>query len=657
METIRNLDAVGKDDVALVGGKGASLGEMVRAGMPVPAGFVILSAAFERFVDEAGLRKEIDALLDRVNPQETGAIEGVSQAIRSLILAADMPENIASEIRGRFSELGAEYVAVRSSATAEDSAAAAWAGQLDTFLNTAEGELLENVRKCWASLFTPRAIAYRFEKGFQTAGVSVAVVVQEMVQSEVSGTAFSADPVTGKRDRIVIEAGYGLGEAVVAGRMTPDSYVVGKDLVRILDKKVNMQKLGMFRKPGGGNEWRDIEESKRNLQKLPDGEILRLSELVLKIEDIFGFPCDVEWTYAGGEFFILQSRPITALASSESGLVRYKKTYTRENSLIALQIWEEHQCRLLKEVLGDVVPLSIFDVYDGVAEVYYHERIFDIWGDLVTVKMKDDPSFVFREMKYLGELVDKLEAAWKQGTLSSVQGLVELFDVAARAWVGVSVSYFLPSMTNMSGEAQALGMALRQRSVDFLEHTDHVIQNTLRSLYPELGDLVKYLSIEEVKRNDIPETKVLRERQRHCIYFGFKLHVGKDVDELARENGILIEREPVPADASELKGQTAMGGRARGRVRILRKKSEIPLLQEGEILVTAMTTPDYLPAMRKAAAFVTDEGGVTCHAAIVAREIGKPCVIGTGVATQALRDGDLVEVDADQGVVRILEKK
>ena len=212
----------------------------------------------------------------------------------------------------------------------------------------------------------------------------------------------------------------------------------------------------------------------------------------------------------------------------------------------------------------------------------------------------------------------------------------------------------MPEIKNVSKENQDLGMALRKRSADFLEFTDHVIQNTLKDLYPDLGDLIKYLAIEEIKNNNLPHREMLKERKKHYIYYGFKLYINKDVNELTKENGIEIQEEIVPENINELIGQTAMTGKITGRVRILNNKTEIPDLKEGEILVTAMTTPDYLPAMHKAAAFVTDEGGVTCHAAIVARELGKPCVIGTKIATKALKTGDLIEVDADNGVVKIL---
>ena len=228
-----------KHDGDTAGGKGASLGEMTRAGIPVPPGFVILTNAFEHFLDVTDLRQEVESNLEQVDHTAVHTAERASEQIQSLIMVADMPSDIQNEIERTFKELGAQYVAVRSSATAEDGAENAWAGQLDSFLNTTSGTLLENVKKCWASLFTPRAIFYRIEtqtrtsargqEGLGESHVSVAVVVQKMVESESSGIAFSVHPVTEDRNQLIIEAGWGLGEAIVSGSITPDSYVVEKE--------------------------------------------------------------------------------------------------------------------------------------------------------------------------------------------------------------------------------------------------------------------------------------------------------------------------------------------------------------------------------------------------------------------------------------------
>src|SRR3990167_2524262 len=315
MELIRKFENITKGDAALAGGKGASLGEMTQAGIPVPPGFVLLSEAFEKFLEETDLNVEIDSILHTVDHREMHTVEGASEKIQSLIKEAQMPNDIAEEIEKNFKKLGAKFVAVRSSATAEDSSEAAWAGQLDSYLNTTEDKVLENVQRCWASLFTPRAIFYRFEKELHRTKISVAVVIQKMVESEISGIAFSVHPVTEDRNQLIIEAGLGLGEAIVSGQITPDSYVVHKSDKRILDKNVVTQERGLFKKKGeqGGNEWRDIPTTEGERQVLSDEEILELSGIVVTIENHYWFPCDIEWAREKGKFYIVQSRPITTL--------------------------------------------------------------------------------------------------------------------------------------------------------------------------------------------------------------------------------------------------------------------------------------------------------------------------------------------------------
>lgn len=313
MHLLLSFPQISKLDTSIAGGKGASLGEMTQAGIPVPPGFVVLSESFEKFLEETDLNVEIDAVLHTVNNHETHTVENASEKIRALILSAKMPEDIALEINKEFDHLGAEYVAVRSSATAEDSASAAWAGQLDSFLNTNKKELLNNVKRCWASLFTPRAIFYRFEKGLHETKISVAVVVQKMVNADISGIAFSVHPVTQDYNQIIIEAGFGLGEAIVSGQITPDSYVVEKITETVLDINVYEQKRKIVRKQGGGDEWVEVSPDMANRQKLSGQQIAELSKIILNIERLYGFPCDIEWAYEKNAFYIVQSRPITTL--------------------------------------------------------------------------------------------------------------------------------------------------------------------------------------------------------------------------------------------------------------------------------------------------------------------------------------------------------
>lgn len=309
---IKSIKNLSKTDVAIAGGKGASLGEMTQAGIPVPPGFVVLASAFEAFLAATDLNMEIETALKRVDKSNVETVEQASEKIRDLIADAAFPTELAKIILAEFAKLGVEHVAVRSSATAEDSSAASWAGELESYLNTTQRDLLVNVKKCWASLFTPRAIFYRIERGLHQAKVSVAVVVQAMIQSEVSGICFTVHPVTKDRDQMVIEAGYGLGEAIVGGLITPDTYIVHKKEKNILDKNIGQQKK-MIIKSGDKNITKPVAAADQSKQKMPDRQVLALAVLGQRIENHYKKPQDIEWAWADGKFFIVQSRPITTL--------------------------------------------------------------------------------------------------------------------------------------------------------------------------------------------------------------------------------------------------------------------------------------------------------------------------------------------------------
>jgi len=327
---IKTFIQISKADTKIAGGKGSSLGEMTQAGISVPPGFVVFSTAFDYFIEQTGIKADIDAILHKVDHKAMHTVEQASEEIKAIILGAQMPPEIAQEILTAFKKMDARFVAVRSSATAEDSSTAAWAGQLESYLNTTRENLLENVKKCWASLFTPRAIFYRYEQNLHQQHISVAVVVQKMVESEVSGIAFSVHPVTQDYNQLIIEAGYGLGEAIVSGQITPDSYVVSKSAMSIVDIYVGSQtrklvrnvrttkatklRTAKFNKDEDDmNEWVEVG-SEGEKQKLTGKQIIEVATVCKRIEDHYKFPCDIEWAMDDKDvIFITQSRPITTL--------------------------------------------------------------------------------------------------------------------------------------------------------------------------------------------------------------------------------------------------------------------------------------------------------------------------------------------------------
>ncbi|MCX6736173.1 MAG: PEP-utilizing enzyme [Candidatus Parcubacteria bacterium] len=660
------FEKISKNDSSIAGGKGASLGEMAQSGVPVPSGFVILAESFDQFLKETDLDVEIDSILHTVNHQEMHTVEHASEKIQQLILGAKMPEDIAQEISNEFQKLGIEFVAVRSSATAEDSSSAAWAGQLDSFLNTDEETLLSNVQRCWASLFTPRAIFYRFEQGLHSQKISVAVVVQKMVESEISGIAFSVHPVTEDRNQLIIEAGFGLGEAIVSGQITPDSYVVEKEPRRIIDINISEQSKALYRaysaSSGQANEWKDLGEKGKE-QALTEMQILELSELVLKIEKHYGFPCDVEWAYEGGRFFITQSRPITTLTLSfdESHHINEKiefvKAYSRDTSLFVQGLWAKG---LNEQALAKFgwknphIPFVAHFVNDGVVEIWEHKKAIEWFLNRLLEENKKGLEFLNTLYGEFKELSKKLKELHKKEYLISVEDRTSYIDLVYQLAFVETIFFYTGIDERSPEEGKEISVRVRNEG-DFFAENDLFARKNIAHFANVSEELAGAVLPEEF--NSIPNEELLRKRtQAFLIIDGKEACLGSIKEYVALHPNYYFEQMEIEAGLNEVSGQIAYKGNVCGIARIVKKQSDMNRIAEGDILVSPMTTPNFLPAMQKAAAFVTDEGGVTCHASIVAREMKKPCIIGTKIATQVLHDGDLVEVDADNGAVRIIEK-
>lgn len=442
---VKWLDEVTKDDVALVGGKGANLGELTQNKIEVPPGFCLTADAYRYFLRAAGLERKIAAIIHGLEVEDSSRLQTESARIRELVVNSAVPEEISLEVRTAYEQLGQQInitdpaVAVRSSATAEDLPEASFAGQQDTFLQVrGPAQVVEYVRRCWASLWTARAVYYREKQGFDHLEVALSVVVQKMINSGKSGVMFTANPVTNDPEQMMINASWGLGEAVVSGLVTPDEYLVDKNTLSIVDQNIAEKTVMIVDCPDGSGT-RNVPVADQlgpdmiRAQCLTAAEIMQLVQYGRKIEDLYGCYQDIEWGYDQdtGRLYILQARPVT--------------TFKGE-----------------------------------------------------------------------GKPMDK-EAAGK--------------------------------------------------------------------------------------------TKVL------------------------------------------VRGLSASPGLGSGTVKKIKDVTEIARIEAGDVLVTVMTNPDMVPAMRKASAVVTDEGGRTCHAAIVSRELGIPCIVGAKVATEVLAEGSKVTVDATCGVV------
>ncbi len=307
------FSAVNAESLALVGGKGANLGEMTAAGFPVPPGYCVTTTAWLAFLDAAPA--DVFAALDGLGAGDLAAVRAAGAAVRATLSALPIPQEVADAATRALFELGVDYpCAVRSSATAEDLPDASFAGQQDTYLNQlGVAQVLDGIRRCWVSLFTDRAILYRVERGFRHEQVQLSVVVQRMVLPEVSGILFTADPISGHRDRISIDAGFGLGEALVSGLVSADLYRVDKRTGTILERRIADKLLRIRPLKEGGTVEEALSDAQRKAPALSDAQIGALAALAVRIEAHYGRPQDVEWCIEGDELFVVQSRPVTTL--------------------------------------------------------------------------------------------------------------------------------------------------------------------------------------------------------------------------------------------------------------------------------------------------------------------------------------------------------
>lgn len=311
---VLGFQEIDKTKLAIVGGKGANLGELSRIeGIQVPEGFCVTTEAYKEII---GTNDEFKSLLDQLSflkADDSKGIDEISAKIRNVIEGIAIPKDIDDEITRHLAQLGEKNAyAVRSSATAEDLPTASFAGQQDTYLNIIGKEaILKHISKCWASLFADRAVIYRIQNGFDHRKVHLAVVIQQMVFPEAAGIMFTADPITGNRKVLSIDASFGLGEALVSGLVNADNYKVREG--RIVDKKISTKKLAIYALKEGGTEEKKIEDERQSKQTLTDEQILQLEKIGRTIEAYFGRPQDIEWCLYDNKFFIVQSRPITTL--------------------------------------------------------------------------------------------------------------------------------------------------------------------------------------------------------------------------------------------------------------------------------------------------------------------------------------------------------
>ena len=319
-EPILWLNQVTANHTALVGGKGANLGELIHGGFPVPNGFVVTTAAFNHTLEINKLIDTIHHIELEIDYLNLGALENKAREIQTLILNAKIPSDLLLRLLDAFTVLDSERVAVRSSATLEDSRTASFAGQQNTYLNIqTEVGFANALMGCWASLYEPRTVKYRFERGLEELPVETGVVVQTMIDSDVSGVIFTLDPISGDTEAITIEAIYGLGEPLVSGEITPDLYVIEKGSGQIR-KQIVSEQTWMLKANRGratpdqpNNIQVPIDLSAQKTPKLTEGHIKHLSQTAISIHNYYGTPQDIEWVICENVLYIVQARPVTTI--------------------------------------------------------------------------------------------------------------------------------------------------------------------------------------------------------------------------------------------------------------------------------------------------------------------------------------------------------
>ncbi len=645
---IRPLDAIPAKDIGLIGGKAGGLNKLITGRFNVPKGFVILSTAFEYFLIETKIKNKLETTAKDFNNSIKNA-EVVSNKIKNLIENREIPDTLAKEILNNFRSLETDLVAVRSSASLEDSKDFAWAGQFDTFLNTSETELLTKIKKCWSSLYTVRSLVYRQKNSIQEKDITMSIVIQEMIQSESAGVAFSVHPVSQDRNKIIIEAGVGLGEKVVSGEITPDSYVINKNNLEIIDKKIQASK-----------------------QVLNDWEIIELSKNITEIEKYFNFPCDIEWAKEKDEFYILQTRHITSLPDLKLSLeVKEKNTLL---NLGPIEYWAEELTPPLYGIT-DVLQPSFKDnflcVFENNTVILY----------FINERAKEEAEIGYEFFsqndsvdKYAQRVKEVLEEQ-KSLTLKKNPSLMEIIEVSRRFEAVYEMTEAVRFRKFEGGESEDIWNRFKKIAELRLElrkatrqgsntPSDQALINLSKTSGIDRDDLFFYTYYELQNlliNNKKVSSSIILERKDGYVYWikngVSSLHVGKTFQEISK----LIKGQVENQNTYKIVGRSASKGIARGVVQLILNnkrdiQDQIELFREGMILVTEMTRPQTLAACIKAAGIITDEGGLVSHAAITARELNIPCVIGTKMGTKILKNGDFVEVDANRGMVTILKK-
>ena len=680
---IRPLRTIGAADVPLTGGKAASLGALLRASIPVPDGFVVCVTAFDDFLAASGRKSDIAAILTSIDTH--AAADEASTEIRCLLDSVEIPTRIVDAVSSHLSCHEAPAFAVRSSAPCEDSAAASWAGLFHTDLNVAPAGILTSIKRCWMSLFSAGALRYRLRIAKLNFPLAMAVIVQEMVEADVSGVAFSSHPITFEDGCVLIEAAYGLGDAVVSGRIRPHCYTIAHPPPAVVNESHPVQLKGSFLAQNGGLEDRPLPDAIASVSPLSTDELYRLTSLVLETRRVLSTAVDVEWAMAANRVFVLQARPITHSAkelsvlppppncqSPEVDLREYRRLfhldgfvpfaisdhfvrgYMDVGALVAAdeQSWTAYiPSRVIPRTHADGLRLHLAP-HGYSAYVAQFESLFDRIDSLYrqlrqsTCITRDECSLFMGLLKSYRELYRTTEHFYTDG----------IHDQSQR---GTSDAALLKSF----GQMKLKGRELLERLYMSSDAYFPAILETLAVQFNISATRVLAYSLPEVIAlfdDERPSEQILEERSERYI---IRWHAGEILTYTGRVAKDILAAQPIAvSDPKQVLGQTAVPGRVRATARVVRLaigadtnlRASLDDMPGGHVLVVDTTGPSLIVACTKASAIVTNQGGMFSHAAIVAKELGIPCIVGTLTATEAIQDGDYIEVNANEGRVTIL---
>ena len=674
----RRLEELDANHASTAGGKGASLGELLRAGVKVPPGFVVLRVAFDTFMAEVDADRHVATWVEALDAGERRALE-TARDIAALLRDTPLPTKVGSAVLAAFDDLGAPRVSVRSSATCEDGTTTAWAGQLNTFLNVGREDLLAQVRACWLSIFSEPALAYGAAHGYAASEFGVAVVVQQMVPSEISGIGFSVHPVTQEPQLGLIEACFGQGEAIVSGAIAPDQYVVDLSSRRIVQRERGQQKRGLFLEPNASRPvWKDLG-ARGTEPKLSDDEILECATLLDRIATHYGHPVDTEWAVTDGEFHLLQARPITTLAreyreriidDTEPWALMVRRPFSLfEVSLVGHWMDADHMGRDFGVHVDRCLAIQ-----DDAGMLSLYGSAAQIGAAVEGVKRleREDRARLVSFLKHAHEIYEEGRKRVDAGVgFTDLNEACEYLMEVGRNTTGLPVwtLFSLEALQADDPEVTALAEGLRARSL-YTSVAHQMIEPLVEDAARDLGFWKPERAAELTTWSEMARGGLQRdvlERRLESLEAGDRVILQiTEKEELVRfvsETGYLMmrlagQRQIVPPDDPDrVSGQAAWPGVHRGRARVILSSDPAGYtIDDGDVLVSIQSNPGLMPLLRHAGAIVTDDGGVACHAGIICRELKIPTITGTGRATSTIHDGDLVEVDATHQLVRILER-